>query len=265
MRIAFCISGQPRSWKQCYQSWFEIFRKASFNSEIDVFFHFWTSNSLPLIVSNHESGSALTVQEQTEIISTLQPKRFAFEESRFIEVDFDRDSVLPVPYWLQPQFNSLQKVANLKRQYEIENDFQYDVVIKLRGDLFFSTNFTESFHPYELKEDWLFNLEPSTIYSMHSCQDLGGVRMSDMFFLSDSLTFDHIAQFKKCFRYLDLNDIFPGTNGEPPERFLYWYLDSIGIKNHPMPNIDCRLYRTPEYITELTKLGRELGLHEITF
>jgi hypothetical protein len=265
MKIAFCISGQPRSWNICHKTWFDLFRKAAFNSEIDVFFHFWNSNSLPLCISNHESFQGLTDEERVSIVSALNPKRFQFEDSRFIEVDFDRNAVQPVPYWLQPQFNSLQKVANLKRQYEIENNFEYDVVVKLRGDLFFSSDFTESFHPYELKEDWLFHLEPSTIYSMHSCQDIGGVRLSDMFFLSDSLTFDHIAQFKKCFRYLDLNDIFPGTNGEPPERFLYWYLDSIGIKNHPMPNIDCRLYRTKEYLDELKKLGRELGQHEICF
>lgn len=260
MRIAFCIVGQPRHWKICYQNWAEIF---GVWGEIDVFFHFWDFTTAPLSVADGIKHQ-LSEDDKNEIIRTLQPKKFQFESDFNISIQDDKNNVqCPVPYWSVPQFMSLQKCANLKRQYEIENDFSYDIVIKLRSDIFFSTTFGESYAPYVLQDNWFRALAPSTIYSIHSTNSTPIIRMSDIFFIADSLTFDHIALFYKSFRYLDLHDILGADhNGFSPEFYFYYYLHSIGITNHPLPNIDVRLYRDKDYFD---KVNGALGNHEIHF
>lgn len=255
MKIALCITGQPRHWKKCYQSWFSVFNQSDKNIDLDIFFHFWDSNTLPGPASGSHHKK-VDIQEQIDIINAFSPKKYIFEEYSETTLITNSDVNHKVPWWGIAQFESLYKVANLKRQYEIEHNIQYDVVVKLRGDLIFNSGFSESFNPYKLPDNWMFSLNPSTIYSIHSISDVAGIRLSDIFFVSDSLTFDHIALFKKAFKYLDLEHIFgPNAEDPPPERYFYWYLHSIGIQNHPLPFIEAKLVRDSEYLNHITKLG----------
>lgn len=258
MKIALCITGQPRQWKKCYSSWFSVFNKPDQNNDVDVFFHFWDSNT-----SNGSSETLVTKEEQDEIVSTLKPKKFLFETNTPIKLNTIDNIQRPIPSWCIPQFVSLQKVANLKRQYEIDQNIQYDMVVKLRGDLILNSDFGESHNPYLLSINWMSTIKPSTIYSIHSIQDSAGVRLSDIFFIADSLTFDHIALFQKSFKYLDLSHIFSaGESDPPPERFFYWFLHSVGINNHPLPFIEAKLVRDEKYLELLKNNNQKMGNHE---
>ena len=44
MRVALCISGQPRVWKKTYQNWVDNILP---EYEKDIFFHMWDYNTLP--------------------------------------------------------------------------------------------------------------------------------------------------------------------------------------------------------------------------
>jgi len=48
MRVALCISGQPRTWEKCYQNWIDNIMPGV---EKDIFFHLWDYNSLPSIIN----------------------------------------------------------------------------------------------------------------------------------------------------------------------------------------------------------------------
>jgi hypothetical protein len=54
MRIAFCLNGQIRSWRECYETWFKFFEElrlcGKFKNEkidVDIFIHTWDFNTIP--------------------------------------------------------------------------------------------------------------------------------------------------------------------------------------------------------------------------
>jgi hypothetical protein len=61
MKIAVCLSGQPRTWIQCYESWNLLFSELKKNKhledtniEVDYFIHTWDFNSKPYSVWTRE-------------------------------------------------------------------------------------------------------------------------------------------------------------------------------------------------------------------
>ena len=61
MKIAVCLSGQPRTWRQCYDTWNFLFKDLKKNEnlretdiEVDYFVHTWDFNSKPYSVWTRE-------------------------------------------------------------------------------------------------------------------------------------------------------------------------------------------------------------------
>ena len=184
MRVALCLSGQPRLYKECYE-WIKAFIIDEYGGDnVDVFCHFWWDGETgfpALSVWNehmHDSDSFKNIDEDIEknMIKIYNPKGIQYHKQnnlveRFYNGDKtqlrnDRDNVYKiwqdtqVSLWknypkayqkymranLKQIFESQGYCQQLKLNYEKENNFKYDLVIRTRYDL--------AFHPhYNLEKD----------------------------------------------------------------------------------------------------------------
>jgi hypothetical protein len=247
MKIALCISGQPRIWEKCYQNWLDnIFPKL----EKDIFFHFWTYNTLPASapreVKSKENTKDIPLDqdELNRIVDTLKPKKYCYDD-RNINVTNAFDSSLvnkyvttPLGWWCRSQYYSQWYASRLKRQHEIENNFEYDIVFRIRTDLFFRK-------PVILPTPIL----PNSIYSPNNSwmTSTESFMIGDTFYFSDSFTFDQISEFYWALYYIDTYDVVPRhIPCPPPEAALYPFVRSMGIIN-TVSHQDFKIMRSQDY------------------
>lgn len=202
MRIALCLSGQPRFVDECAPY---ILKNIIEGYKVDVFCHFWFDSKLqnePYKFGECGKGEWHKQRIQSnaieKVIELYNPVSLKTEDSRsFI------DSNVPFQSSLERYFYgalndpdkegfrsrainnsisymySLNEVQKLKKLYELANDFKYDWVVKCRTDTLIHTKL--SFEQYN----------PDVInYSFHQNQpdgmvndwlDFGGSRQMDIF------------------------------------------------------------------------------------
>lgn len=121
-KIAFIVCGQPRHL-QLYEEYMSKL-KFEFDHEIDFFFHFWG-------------------ESQNNVLDKLKPKKYIFEPqidfNSYIET-FDTknkniSNYRPI-FNLVSYFYSTKRSFELKDEYEKENNFEYDLVFRVRFDFF---------------------------------------------------------------------------------------------------------------------------------
>lgn len=248
MKIALCISGQPRTWEACYNRWIELFSPFG---EIDFFFHFWDYNTLPRLLDsscNYKiEDEPIGEEEKLKIVNTLKPKGYLFESRKPISY---WNTSLPVEKqfgpWCAEQFYSLYRVSLLKREFEIYNNFQYDLVVRLRSDLWIED---------EIKIE---SIDPGILYTAHCSWDSNFrcYRVGDIFYYSDSYTFDQMAGFFKFLSFVPTDWVIdPNAGVPPPEIALYFYMANIGILNHPT-HCSMKIMRDPRVLEIKGSLDR---------
>lgn len=245
MRVAFCLSGQLRTWKKCYTSWNLLFHKfkeqmyindnlqyPAFTDEpfeVDYFIHTWDFNTLPhfkwdvnweepdpikrgeLLEPFKNTYIKIVKSEIEEVLGVLKPKKAIVEDwniSKNCEKAMDdlatEQTVSKNPIkghisWAGSQLYSIMKCAHLKRQYEIENKFEYDMCIRSRFDLEFDDNnrmiFARDFE----------KPKPRTIHSVHnySLDNYPFDAIGDIFYYSDSQTFDMMSTMYNHMPYIE--------------------------------------------------------------
>ena len=247
MRVAFCLSGQLRTWRSCYESWqllFERFKEQMYINdnmqyppyanepfEVDYFIHTWDFNTSPhfkwdvnwnepdpikraeLLEPFKNIYTKIEKEEILEVLNILKPRKSIVEDwniSKTRESVMDNIASLqtinknPIKghiSWAGSQLYSIMRCAHLKREYELENKFEYDLCIRSRFDLNFDENnrmiFARDFE----------KPKPKTIYSVHSSPidrfpfDIIG----DIFYCVDSQTFDLLASMYDTLPYIDQN------------------------------------------------------------
>lgn len=146
MRIALCLSGQPRFIKLGYQ----FIKKYLLdnNNNIDIFLHAWYN---PLDVDKpynsaqlYSSGHVGYVEKDTDLflVDNFKPKKYIIEP----QIDFSEYSKnLPNHQNAKKEimcsiFYSIFKSNELKKKYELENNFNYDLVVRTRYDLAYFDN-----------------------------------------------------------------------------------------------------------------------------
>jgi hypothetical protein len=219
-RLAVCFSGQPRTWRRVISSWSSFLNSDQY--QIDVFCHAWNFNSASANIYKSPESIKLPQSEIDDLMSHLKPVRAKIEnERRFVATSPDQSMSNPAHL---SQFYGIMESARLKRSHEIENRFVYDAVIRTRYDILVETNVASTIadvlpntlHGFDLK----FN------YSNKSCM------ISDLFWLSDGLTYDRIADL-----YLDSIKISKRwfQDGYGPEHVLFHHLKTNQIEtvNHP--------------------------------
>jgi hypothetical protein len=121
-KIAFIICGQPR-FISLYKEYMSKFL-FEFDHEIDFFFHFWGT-------------------QNNEILDILKPKKFEFENQKdfsdyiqtFNVENKNVSKYRPINNFVSYSY-STKRAFELKDEYEKENDFEYDLVFRIRMDVF---------------------------------------------------------------------------------------------------------------------------------
>lgn len=138
MRIAICLSGQPRSIEFASKSILQHFNNSAGNHTYDFFCHCWDYNTWKLqnlTFSKDEVVDRIWLQYQLDKFS---PKSYIIDSKNEVEVDRfpgGWNNVVTVPYG--SLLYSAMISNYLKRDYERQHNFRYDCVIKLRYDSVF--------------------------------------------------------------------------------------------------------------------------------
>ena len=253
MKIAVCLSGQLRTWKQCYDSWGMMFgelystQKHLFlndKMEVHYFLHTWDFNSIPFSTWSkerdgkydfeHPSIEADTTDEIEEFVKIIKPKLYLVEgknksitrkaelENRYHFRTGKWDWV-PVS-WSGAQLYGIMMSDHLKRRYELQNGFEYDVCVRLRPDLKFD-DLNRKIFATDFKLP-----QPNTIYSVHSYnkEAFPYDNIGDVFFYTDSQTYDIMASL---YNYLPQFDASEFGRGLTVEEMITYYARTYNMKN----------------------------------
>ncbi len=289
VRIAFCISGQPRTWRKCLPSWrnFEQrLKEKTGATQIDYFCHAWDFNTPPHVVLANEvdktgisetyttvKGIPIAEQEKQDLIDAIKPVAIKWENEavskRRATITWERGIINanehgdPVMAWAASQFYGVMQAAELKKTHEIENFFMYDYVFKLRFDLFLDNH----------QIDWFFDprskdfVKPrhNTIYTCHTRKDNSQFpfhRFGDIFWYGDSYSTDKIARFYDWLPSIGRRS-FLGKD-IATEHALYFYAKMLKMSVRAI-SIDPKIFRQENYLElkQQAGLDQELGGHEL--
>ncbi|MDG6777384.1 hypothetical protein QCB44_01555 [Thiomicrorhabdus sp. zzn3] len=148
MRVALCISGQMRSFEECYPSQYqnliEIFQP-------DVFIHTWSD--LGQSIREKVASDVITPESLDNKLSKLYaPKRMVIEDYHAsycdlfhgVKVPEVLKEAEPVSYkGALPMFYKIWACNQLCLEYALEVGIKYDLVIRLRPDLYIDEPLSE--------------------------------------------------------------------------------------------------------------------------
>lgn len=271
LKIAICMSGQFRTWDKCYQNVFKLIKKLEkIDANIHFFCHSWDfeSNSSPIVVNTAKDEIILHDRKIFDkVLSIYKPKEYLFEnyEKNKQVVEYIKNegykykNNTPIT-WSSQQFYSLMRAAELKRKYEIENEFEYDVCIRLRYDQYIPEN------QIDYIISMILNVKPNTVLTMHNREHstYPFTVYGDVFWICNSLTYDKISSFYRALPSID-NKLFEEGMGTPPENVLTHYIKHLNIENQQM-FLDLRICKTKDFIQKKIELGlMGLGNNEIFY
>jgi hypothetical protein len=188
MKIAVCLSGQPRSIERSVQSILNFFNNPNYS--VDYFCHVWDYNTWKTKIENKVEFGDYEPVDTTWLSSQLArfgPKRSVIGNHAII---YPEKRYMP---W-GSLFYSMYHANMLKLQYEIENNFKYDFVVKSRFDVVFAPGsvFRTS---HEVRERHLYFSHTARMKERYNIRNA-----SDPFFYGDSWGMDIITD---AYRYVD--------------------------------------------------------------
>tara|TARA_Y100001963_G_C6713000_1_gene415193 strand:+ start:415 stop:1158 length:744 start_codon:yes stop_codon:yes gene_type:complete len=227
MKIALCISGQPRFYKKGYKD-LKKYYLDKYN--IDVFIHTWKDNiykGTPFFEGDDKNKIYKYNENMySDLVKLYKPESFLIDNQiQFVSQDTTGTM------WRQSIQNSLSmwysiyKVNELKLNYEKINNFKYDYVIRTRTDLQFDLvlNDIESYDKKTITLHKWKTSHPQVTYGYKDCFAIGG---SDVMNIYSSLY--HYIPF-----YLQNDKDYKNSiNNEDHlrnEYFLKWHLSKNKI------------------------------------
>jgi|TARA_B110000259_G_scaffold187976_1_gene244285 hypothetical protein len=135
MKIAILLCGHIRTWNECKSSFFNFFP-----NDVDIFVHTYTTKYSyhPFIKDKLQLTNEIN---QTQITKTNEMfglpnfKRVVFEkELSNDDVDL---SEYPVNLDIYSQIRKVNLCNDLKKEWEKDYNFKYDIVIKTRFDIYY--------------------------------------------------------------------------------------------------------------------------------
>ncbi len=141
MRVALCLSGQMRTYKQAYKNLKKYILKPL---KPDVFIHTWEYSGITnrsKLSSKNKYGEKITYRQLKKLYN---PKKAVIE--KFYDEYYDELEGIKFPKKLKkdnptktyadlPLFYKIKKCNDLKKEYEEKHGFKYDIVIRMRPDL----------------------------------------------------------------------------------------------------------------------------------
>lgn len=208
MKVAVCLSGQPRWFKKA-----QPFLKKNLidKFDCDVFMHAWFD---PKKVGENYSGAAWTRGKTDQILKNTDKHLISKYKPKLSLIEPQHDyfpSTRPINEYrcttngtsaniVFSMFYSMCKSFELREQYENENNFKYDVVVRLRYD-------------YVVLETPDFDLDfDNKVYHTMSPESAYPEKICDWFIYGDSSTMSTVS---KIFANLDeYHDKGVGVDGE---------------------------------------------------
>lgn len=222
MKIALCLSGQPRYLDEGFYYLYEnILKKYS----VDVFIHTWWDNEMKNkkmdLPPSLSYGRTYFWKEDTidDIKSKYDPISFTHEPQIEFETFDDVNYELGRPSHVHSMFYSIEKSNRLKLEYENINDVKYDLVIRSRFDV--------KFNKFDLK---LNEINSECI----NCSMIGFEYPNDQFAISSSQNMDiYSSVFSNLQNYRK-----SGFKGFIGERLLkhHFEVNDIEWKNTSLKN-----------------------------
>lgn len=254
-RIAVCLSGQPRLWrialpniKQFFDFTDRTHPETAQTVHTDYFIHTWDINTWRRPQTDWNVATDIAHGEIADIVSAYKPR--AWHQDSFDKTQFQRA-------W-DPMFYSHARSVMLKRDYEITNDFQYDLVVKARLDVIYDPQYK-----FPLQRVWPMMAYTSTPISKFPTE-FNYNNFDDVMFYGDSATMDLIADLYSTYKTLHSTELVAQQDKsmdlQPdmwygPGCLLYEHLTNLGI--HPDGN------RVTEYAVVRSTVVAE-KLHGIT-
>jgi hypothetical protein len=139
MKVALCLSGQARFLETCYYESMKPNLIDDLNP--DVFIHTWDTSTM--VGQHFKSGGGGIMGDKIPsnlmetVVNLYQPKKYIIEPQKYFESDKWSSRLM----WgiksdhLCSMFYSIHESNKLKKQYEYENNFIYDWVIRIRFDM----------------------------------------------------------------------------------------------------------------------------------
>lgn len=139
VKTALCISGHLRTFEDNYQS---VKNNILDKLDCDVFIHTWDIMGLSYRFTDASLYAVETRRLAERIKNLYNPKKFVMEQTKtFIATPLMHARQLDhrdIPGILS-MFYKIEACNQLKIDYENENNFKYDCVIRFRGDLYMET------------------------------------------------------------------------------------------------------------------------------
>jgi hypothetical protein len=216
-RIAVCMSGESRSFRECAESIKKFFSDNGWRGNQYYFFgHTWDANGYKIWDG---PGNVTRIDaEQLDKEKTLEDlnSHFKFEkieiEDQFIKHDFGLST-----------FYSRMKANFLKQKYEVENNMMFDLVIKTRFDL--------CYRPGVKFEDVFASLiEEKTLYSRYGFYrgEFFLPNPDEVFYFGTSLTMDIVEDLYNSISTGAFDEINRATGADN----LVWHRVGPGILLH---------------------------------
>jgi len=231
MRIAVCFSGLIRTGVNCVDN-IKCFL-GDMLPYCDFFLHTWDYethkpfarthwNNIPLIA---RTDGPLCQEKLHKFIDLYNIKSYKVESySEFID-SWANHTPFPIVW------HSTSRSFELKRQYELDNNFQNDIVIKIRPDVIFPRGKVLS------KELLGIDLSLSSIYSDPHTDN----RLDDVFWITNSQTSNTMIELIKV----------PGYQGQDFNKDVLKFMAANNISHSPIsaPASVCySIYRYESYM-----------------
>jgi hypothetical protein len=218
MKLAICISGNLNDWESKYYDWLNFFYKLTAllneNATFDIFVHTWDFN----IISD-KSTKNLQNHEILNFKNFLSPKLIQIDNSEkyfsrqsqldsFRKKFINNKSINCLASEFAPQLYSMMMSAHLKRIFELDNDFEYDVCIGM------TTNMKIDETNLNILSDVFCVPENKTMYVSAAIKtfDFPYDKIDHNLYYADSHTFDVISSIYNMLPILNEEQFNPNTN-----------------------------------------------------
>ena len=195
MKIAVCFSGQLRTAVESSEN---IKRYLGFLYDYcDFYIHTWDINQQKV----YNLSNIFPIEEKisdeyfSNVIRIYSPKKIVIEKYKDInekESEIRNNNLVYYFRTSSPLWYSFMKSVELKKEYERENNFEYDLVIKLRMDIIFPPDRRLS---QELEDYRFINKNEVFIENIADDMEINKKRLDDVFYIANSRTMDIFSKF----------------------------------------------------------------------
>jgi hypothetical protein len=259
-KIAICLSGQSRTWRTAKDNILNYFNFLDENIEVDYFIHTWDINQFRRkedINWIDRPNVKVPPTEKDELICAFNPIDIELEEYKEGE---------HVTIWASLLYSFMKSIW-LKRKYEIENDFRYDLVIRARMDINYPMIGSCNLN-FPLNKFHIHHIQNLTGYSTLSViarfpTEFNYPCFDDVFFYANSPTMDIISNCYRWYTNIIKENMKSHHKGEWIQNSTYWYGPGTILYKYLIENsIHPQGYRQiPYYVVR--KEVEECGLHSI--